>query len=131
MNTKDKEVITNTARAILAAALGAFVVFSATVSNSAQAAPNYTLAKGTVACKGLAEIGYVERLMLDERVTPEQKTEVHNSCTTLQDKKDLTAWSIGNGKSNAKVEIFALGKLDVYYVNTRDLKSLSEDHTAE
>ncbi len=31
----------------------------------------------------------------------------------------------------AKVEFFALGKLDVYYVNTRDLISLSEDKPTE
>ena len=98
------------------------------LGTGAQAAPNMQLAKSSIACKTLTTLNYAERMLIDEPVLEVQKAEVNNSCTHTQTDRSVTAFDIG---VTSKVEFFALGKLDVYYVNTRDLKSLSEDHTAE
>lgn len=94
----------------------------------AQAAPNMQLAAKSVACKTLTTLNYAERMLINEPVLEVQLAEVNNSCTTIPQDKDVTAFDIG---VTAKVEFFALGKLDVYYVNTRDLISLSEDKPTE
>jgi len=106
----------------LALALTAFAVFDV------QAAPNMQLLKDSIACKTITTLNYAERMLINEPVLEVQKAEVNNSCTHTRENKLVTAFDIG---VTSKVEFFALGKLDVYYVNTRDLKSLSEDHTAE
>lgn len=98
------------------------------IGYAAQAAPNMQLSEDSVACKTLTTLSYAERMLINEPVLEVQRSEVNNSCTTTQDKKLVTAFDIG---VTAKVEFFALGKLDVYYVNTRDLISLSEDKPTE
>lgn len=84
----------------------------------ALAAPNMMLPVGSVACKTLATLNYAERMKMDEPVLLTHEAEVNNSCTTLNADMPVTAFNIG---ATAKVEFFALGKLDVYYVNSRDL----------
>lgn len=92
------------------------------------AAPNMQLASKSIACKTLTTLNYAERMLINEPVLEVQRAEVNNSCTTTNQDKSVTAFDIG---VTAKVEFFALGKLDVYYVNTRDLISLSEDKPTE
>jgi hypothetical protein len=125
MNKSTKEVLLNTTCAVLFSAVAAVFVFA---SYSAQAAPNMQLAAKSVACKTLTTLNYAERMLINEPVLEVQLAEVNNSCTTIPQDKDVTAFDIG---VTAKVEFFALGKLDVYYVNTRDLISLSEDKPTE
>lgn len=91
-------------------------------------APNMQLASESVACKTLTTLNYAERMLINEPVLEVQKSEVNNSCTTVSEDKEVTAFDIG---VTSKVEFFALGKLDVYYVNTRDLISLSESEPTE
>ena len=98
------------------------------IGTCAQAAPNMQLKADSVACKTITTLKYAERMLINEPVLEVQRSEVNNSCTTTQEKKLVTAFDIG---VTAKVEFFALGKLDVYYVNTRDLISLSEDKPTE
>ncbi|AUR98046.1 hypothetical protein NVP1246O_39 [Vibrio phage 1.246.O._10N.261.54.E10] len=98
------------------------------MSVGVKAAPNMQLAAKSVACKTLTTLSYAERMLINETVLEVQLAEVNNSCTTIPQDKDVTAFDIG---VTAKVEFFALGKLDVYYVNTRDLISLSEDKPTE
>lgn len=100
-------------------------LIAAILAHSSQAAPNMQLSAKSVACKTLTTLNYAERMLINEPVLEVQRAEVNNSCTHTQNDKLVTAFDIG---VTAKVEFFALGKLDVYYVNTRDLKSLSEDH---
>tara|TARA_B100001057_G_scaffold494165_2_gene590173 strand:- start:452 stop:775 length:324 start_codon:yes stop_codon:yes gene_type:complete len=90
----------------------------ALVGFNAVAAPNMGLKSGSFACKTLTTLNYAERMVLNEPVLEVQKAEVNNSCTTLKHDIEVTAFDVG---VTAKVEFFALGKLDVYYVNTRDL----------
>ena len=90
------------------------------------AAPNMAISKGSIACKTLTTLNYAERMLINEPVLQVQKAEVNNSCTTMPQRKLVTAFDIG---VTAKVEFFALGKLDVYYVNTRDLVSLSDNES--
>ena len=92
------------------------------------AAPNMMLSKGSVACKTLSTLNYAERMVINEPVLEVQKSEVNNSCTHTREDKQVTAFDIG---VTSKVEFFALGKLDVYYVNSRDLKSLTEKKSKE
>lgn len=106
---------------------GMLVAFAALAAH-AQAAPNMQLANGSVACKTITTLNYAERMLINEPVLEVQRAEVNNSCTHTTDDKPVTAFDIG---VTAKVEFFALGKLDVYYVNTRDLISLSEDKPTE
>jgi hypothetical protein len=94
------------------------------VGTCAIAAPNYELAAGTVICKHLRTLEFSERIKLGEYVTPTQAGEVNNDCSTLATRKQVTAISI---LLSSKVEFFALGQLDVYYVNTRDLVSPYQD----
>ncbi|AUR81441.1 TMhelix containing protein [Vibrio phage 1.005.O._10N.286.48.F2] len=126
MNNPTKEIVTNTIKVICAASIGA--VCSFIYASNAQAAPNMQLAAKSVACKTLTTLNYAERMLINEPVLEVQLAEVNNSCTTIPQDKDVTAFDIG---VTAKVEFFALGKLDVYYVNTRDLISLSEDKPTE
>ncbi|AUR82954.1 hypothetical protein NVP1030O_38 [Vibrio phage 1.030.O._10N.222.55.F9] len=98
------------------------------MSVGVKAAPNMQLAAKSVACKTLTTLNYAERMLINETVLEVQLAEVNNSCTTIPQDKGVTAFDIG---VTAKVEFFALGKLDVYYVNTRDLISLSEDKPME
>jgi hypothetical protein len=93
----------------------------ALIGFNASAAPNMSLVKGSFACKTLTTLNYAERMVINEPVLEVQKAEVNNSCTTIGEDKAVTAFDIG---VTAKVEFFALGKLDVYYVNTRDLTNL-------
>ena len=98
----------------------------ALLSLNATAAPNYLLAEGTTACKHLKTLSIVARIKKDEYVPDMQRSEASNDCTLpMKEDKPVTAFDIG---VTAKVEFFALGKLDVYYVNERDLISLSEDN---
>ena len=97
-------------------------------STCAQAAPNMKIAENSVACKTITTLKYAERMIIDEPVLEVQKAEVNNSCTHVQSEKQVTAFDIG---VTARVEFFALGKLDVYYVNTRDLRSIKEDKPKE
>jgi hypothetical protein len=94
------------------------------VGTCAIAAPNMHLAPNSVACKTLTTLNYAERMLINEPVLEVQRAEVNNSCTTTQELKAVTAFDIG---VTAKVEFFALGQLDVYYVNTRDLVSPYQD----
>lgn len=87
------------------------------------AAPNMILSGGSVACKTLKTLNYAERMQFNEPVLEMQLAEVNNNCTTLQTDKHVTAFDIG---VTSKVEFFALGSLDVYYVNTRDLKGIEQ-----
>ncbi len=103
-------------------------LIAAILSVPVNAAPNMQLAAKSVACKTLTTLNYAERMLINEPVLEVQLAEVNNSCTTIPQDKDVTAFDIG---VTAKVEFFALGKLDVYYVNTRDLISLSEDKPTE
>ena len=92
-------------------------------------APNYLLSEGATACKHLKTLSYAERIKKDEYVTPMQEAEASNDCTLpFTGDKEVTVFDIG---VTSKVEFFALGKLDVYYVNTRDLISLSENEPTE
>lgn len=102
-------------------ALIALMIFGA----SAQAAPNYMLEKGTTVCKHLRSLSVVARIEKDEYVTEVQRSEASNDCTVpMTEDKPVVAVDIG---VTAKVWFFALGQLDVYYANERDLISLSED----
>lgn len=101
--------------------------FLLSIGSYTQAAPNMKIAVNSVACKTITTLKYAERMIIDEPVLEVQKAEVNNSCTHIQSDKLVTAFDIG---VTARVEFFALGKLDVYYVNTRDLISL-KDHTKE
>jgi hypothetical protein len=94
------------------------------VGTCAIAAPNMHLAPNSVACKTLTTLKHAERMLINEPVLEVQRAEVNNSCTTTQELKEVTAFDIG---VTAKVEFFALGQLDVYYVNTRDLVSPHQD----
>ncbi|AKU42650.1 hypothetical protein [Vibrio phage H188] len=96
----------------------------AAIAMPLQAAPNMHLAPNSVACKTLTTLKHAERMLINEPVLEVQRSEVNNSCTTTQELKEVTAFDIG---VTAKVEFFALGQLDVYYVNTRDLISLIDD----
>lgn len=87
------------------------------------AAPNMVLEAGSVACKTIKTLNYAERMQMSEPVLEIQLAEVNNNCTTLQNDKPVTAFDIG---VTSKVEFFALGDLDVYYVNTRDLKGIEQ-----
>tara|TARA_R110002012_G_C11575878_1_gene604871 strand:+ start:806 stop:1132 length:327 start_codon:yes stop_codon:yes gene_type:complete len=95
--------------------------------SSAQAAPNMQLAKDSVACRTLTTLKYAERMLINEPLLEVQKAEVNNSCTHTRTDRLVTAFDIG---VTAKAELYALGQLDVYYVNTRDLISL-EEHVKE
>lgn len=92
-------------------------------SFSALSAPNMELTSGSIACKTITTLNYAERMQMNEPVLEIQKAEVNNNCTTMQNDKSVTAFDIG---VTSKVEFFALGKLDVYYVNTRDLKRIDQ-----
>lgn len=93
------------------------------VPTSLFAAPNMLLAESSIACKTLTTLNYAERMMINEPVLEIHRSEVNNTCTTTAEDKEVTAFDIG---VTSKVEFFALGKLDVYYVNTRDLVSLND-----
>lgn len=95
----------------------------ALIGFNAAAAPNMILSGGSVACKTLKTLNYAERMQVNEPVLEMQLAEVNNNCATLQTDKHVTAFDIG---VTSKVEFFALGSLDVYYVNTRDLKGIEE-----
>lgn len=103
---------------------GILVAFASLAVFDATAAPNMHLAPHSVACKTLTTLNYAERMLINEPVLEVQRAEVNNSCTTTQELKAVTAFDIG---VTAKVEFFALGQLDVYYVNTRDLVSPHQD----
>lgn len=90
---------------------------------SIYAAPNMLLNGGSFACNTITNLEYAERMNFNEPVLEIQKAEVNNGCTTITEDKEVTAFDIG---VTAKVEFFALGKLDVYYVNTRDLRKYTE-----
>jgi hypothetical protein len=97
------------------------------IPSLALAAPNMALSSGSVACKTLTTLNYAERMLMNEPVLEVQKAEVNNNCTTVKESREVTAFDIG---VTAKVEFFALGKLDVYYVNSRDLIK-HEDEAAQ
>lgn len=88
---------------------------------SAVSAPNMQLNTGSFACKTLTTLNYAERMNMGEPVLEVQKAEVNNSCTTIDVVTEVTAYDIG---VTSKVEFFALGKLERFYVNTRDLEKL-------
>lgn len=92
----------------------------ALLSVPAFAAPNMILVKESFACRTLTTLNYAERMSINEPVLEIQKSEVNNNCTTVYEDKEVTAFDIG---VTAKVEFFALGKLDIYYVNSRDLRN--------
>lgn len=82
------------------------------------ASPNMILKEGAVACKTLDSLNYAERIRTGNTVLEVHKSRVNNNCTTIDQDKNVTAFSVG---VTSKVEFFALSKLDIYYVNTRDL----------
>lgn len=89
------------------------------------AAPNYQIDAGTVACKTLKTLNYAERIKRDEPVLEAQRAEMNNNCTTTNIVKPVTAFDIG---VTAKVEFFALGRLDVYYIVNRDLQDITNEN---
>ena len=93
------------------------------VSASLSAAPNMIL-KGSSSdvvfgCKTKRTLGYAERLKLNEPLTDMQKGEINNTCFPFSVNKPVTAFDIEN---TAQVEVLVLGKLQLLYVDTDDLK---------
>lgn len=84
----------------------------------ALSAHNMIVKKGSFVCKTLTALNYAERMALEQPTLSEHRSTVNNKCTTIIDDTKVTAFSIG---VSAKVELFELGNLKVYYVNSRDL----------
>lgn len=96
-------------------------------SSSAMAAPNMLIDgskdNAVFACGTLKTLNYAERMNMDEPLTQLQKAEIDNACYPFISEKPVTAFDIG---VSSKVEVLVLDKLQILYINTRDLKRLDQ-----
>ena len=95
------------------------------LSFSAMAAPNMVIHAAddnkVFACNTQRALNYTQRLIMGEPLTQIQKAEINNTCYPFDSETLVTAFDIG---VTAQIEVLVLDKLQLLYINSRDLKGI-------